>query len=94
MEQAGHQPFSGFFRSIDFLELSRPIQKLLDISLVPEVVSFQPPAMSSGKNASLVAPWVAILFALLFYTIGLGSDHLATNGDELVYAQMTRLTAA
>lgn len=37
---------------------------------------------------------MAVLLALLFYVIGLGSDHLATNGDELVYAQMTRLTAA
>ena len=50
--------------------------------------------MSAGLNASRVAPWATIFLALLFYVIGLGSDHLATNGDELVYAQMTRLTAA
>ena len=50
--------------------------------------------MSAGLNASLVAPWTAISLALLLYAVGLGSDHLATNGDELVYAQMTRLTAA
>ena len=50
--------------------------------------------MSAGLNASRVAPWAAIFLALLFYVIGLGSDHLATGGDELVYAQMTRLTAA
>lgn len=33
------------------------------------------------------------LFAIFVYFYGLGSDHLATNGDELVYAQMTRATA-
>lgn len=50
--------------------------------------------MSVGLNASPVASWTAIFLALLVYAVGLGSDHLATNGDELVYAQMTKLTAA
>jgi len=50
--------------------------------------------MSAGLKATLLAPWIAIFLALLFYVVGLGSDHLATNGDELVYAQMTKLTAA
>lgn len=50
--------------------------------------------MSAGLNASPVALWATILLALVVYAVGLGSDHLATNGDELVYAQMTRLTAA
>jgi len=43
---------------------------------------------------SLWIGWVTILLALLVYCTGLGSDHLATNGDELLYAQMSRLTAA
>ena len=50
--------------------------------------------MPAGSKTAPVSPWVAIILALLFYVIGLGSDHLATGGDELVYAQMTRLTAA
>ena len=42
---------------------------------------------------SLLIGLVGILLALLVYCTGLGSDHLATNGDELLYAQITRLTA-
>jgi 4-amino-4-deoxy-L-arabinose transferase-like glycosyltransferase len=34
-----------------------------------------------------------MLLALVVYCTGLNSDHLATNGDELLYAQITRLTA-
>ena len=37
--------------------------------------------------------WASLLLALIVYCTGLGSDHLATNGDELLYAQITRLTA-
>lgn len=35
----------------------------------------------------------AVLLALLAYFVALGSDHAATNGDELLYAQMTHATA-
>lgn len=35
----------------------------------------------------------SLLLALLVYCTGLGSDHLATNGDELLYAQISKLTA-
>ena len=44
-------------------------------------------------HRSLIIGWVGILFALLVYCTGLGSDHLATNGDELLYAQISKLTA-
>ena len=37
--------------------------------------------------------WASIILALVVYCTGLGSDHLATNGDELLYAQISRLTA-
>lgn len=40
--------------------------------------------------------WIScasLLLAVLVYCTGLGSDHLATNGDELLYAQISRLTA-
>ena len=50
--------------------------------------------MLPGLDVSRVAPWAAIFLAILLYVTGLGSVHLATNGDEMVYAQMTRLTAA
>ena len=36
----------------------------------------------------------AILLALAAYWVALGSDHAATNGDELLYAQITQATAA
>lgn len=42
------------------------------------------------------APWsaaLAILLAVAAYFVALGSDHAATNGDELLYAQMTYATA-
>lgn len=38
--------------------------------------------------------WGAVILALLVYCSGLGGDHLATNGDELLYAQISKLTAA
>ena len=38
--------------------------------------------------------WATVILALLVYCAGLGSDHLATNGDELLYAQISKLTAA
>lgn len=43
---------------------------------------------------SLIIGWVTLLLAAVVYATGLGSDHLATNGDELLYAQISRLTAA
>lgn len=36
----------------------------------------------------------SLLLALFVYCAGLRSDHLATNGDELLYAQISKLTAA
>lgn len=43
------------------------------------------------------APWVGwlvLLFAVLVYFHALDSKNAATNGDELLYAQITRVTAA
>ena len=45
-------------------------------------------------HRSLIIGWVALLLAVVVYCTGLGSDHLATNGDELLYAQISKLTAA
>jgi 4-amino-4-deoxy-L-arabinose transferase-like glycosyltransferase len=44
-------------------------------------------------HRSLLIGWASVLLALVVYCTGLGSDHLATNGDELLYAQISRLTA-
>lgn len=44
-------------------------------------------------HRSLIIGWIGILLALFVYCTGLGSDHLATNGDELLYAQISKLTA-
>lgn len=46
--------------------------------------------MPSKKNFSQL---LLALFAILVYFYGLGSDHIATNGDELLYAQIARATA-
>jgi 4-amino-4-deoxy-L-arabinose transferase-like glycosyltransferase len=43
---------------------------------------------------SLIIGWLSVLLAVAVYCLGLGSDHLATNGDELLYAQIVKLTAA
>jgi len=42
----------------------------------------------------LTIGWASLTIAIFVYCTGLGSDHLATNGDELLYAQISRLTAA
>lgn len=39
------------------------------------------------------AGWLLLLLAVFVYFYALGSDHAATNGDELLYAQITRVTA-
>ena len=49
---------------------------------------------SASHQRSILIGWASILLALVVYCAGLGSDHLATNGDELLYAQISKLTAA
>jgi len=51
------------------------------------------PAPATATSANLAA-WICLLLAGFLYFFALGSDHAATNGDELLYAQITRLTAA
>jgi 4-amino-4-deoxy-L-arabinose transferase-like glycosyltransferase len=85
------------FRSQAFIPQPRcEVERACDFPLVAELDRLQPLALCPQvlKTRHWGAPWIAIFLALLFYVIGLGSDHLATNGDELVYAQMTKLTAA
>ena len=50
-------------------------------------------AHASFHKHSLLMAWASLALAVVVYCWGLGSDHLATNGDELLYAQISRLTA-
>ena len=45
-----------------------------------------------GRSLSIAC--ATLILAAFVYCAGLGSDHLATNGDELLYAQISKLTAA
>ena len=54
-------------------------------------------ALPTDRNASTLATagWLALLaFAVAVYFFGLGGQYAPTNGDELVYAHIARLTAA
>ena len=48
---------------------------------------------AEARSRFRILGWFSLLAAALVYLTGLGSDHLATNGDELLYAQISRLTA-
>ncbi len=50
--------------------------------------------LSEGAVSARWPGVLALLLAVFVYWFALGSDHAATNGDELLYAQITRLTAA
>jgi len=47
-----------------------------------------------AHHRALLIGWASLILALVVYCTGLNGDHLATNGDELLYAQISRLTAA
>lgn len=50
---------------------------------------------SSPLTPTGIWPWVGLLaFALAVYVFGLGGQYVPTNGDEMVYAHIARLTAA
>lgn len=49
--------------------------------------------MSASASRASWAACLTVLLAVFVYFYALGSDHAATNGDELLYAQITRLTA-
>ena len=46
-------------------------------------------------NSFLVTPWpAALLLAIAVYVLGLGGQYIPSNGDEMVYAHIARVTAA
>ena len=52
-----------------------------------------PPVPTLVRTSSL--GWVALLLAaVLIYGLGLGGQYVPSNGDELVYSHIARLTAA
>ena len=59
----------------------------------PRLIPY-PPAMSTNQvRFTGLTAFLCIALALAAYFFALGSDHAATNGDELLYAQITRWTA-
>jgi 4-amino-4-deoxy-L-arabinose transferase-like glycosyltransferase len=55
--------------------------------------SRQPPPFNNPDKASLA--WVVLLiFGAAVYALGLGGQYIPTNGDELVYTHIARMTAA
>ncbi len=52
------------------------------------------PAQFPGTTSSVGWWWALLAFSVLAYTVGLGGQYIPTNGDELVYAHIARLTAA
>jgi 4-amino-4-deoxy-L-arabinose transferase-like glycosyltransferase len=54
-----------------------------------------PEAPTAGWTQRALWLWWAVLFcALCVYVVGLGGKNIPTNGDEMVYAHIARLTAA
>ena len=43
---------------------------------------------AATHHRSILIGWASLFLALVVYCTGLRSDHLATNGDELLYAQI------
>lgn len=52
------------------------------------------PTDSARSRGLLIWYSLATTLAVFAYFYGLGSDHIPKNGDELPYANITRVTAA
>ncbi len=58
-------------------------------------MSITSPKPLSSSPIGSTGLWVSVLLlAVVIYTFGLGGQYIPTNGDELVYAHIARLTAA
>jgi 4-amino-4-deoxy-L-arabinose transferase-like glycosyltransferase len=55
--------------------------------------AYRPAMFPRGADSLHWPGLLALILAVAVYWFALGSDHAATNGDELLYAQITRLTA-
>lgn len=59
----------------------------------PRLIPYALPMPSDAVRFTGLTAFLCLLVASTAYFFALGSDHAATNGDELLYAQITRLTA-
>ncbi len=59
----------------------------------PWLISYALPMPPNAVRFTGLTALLCIALAVVAYIFALGSDHAATNGDELLYAQITRLTA-
>ncbi len=59
----------------------------------PRFVPYHSTMSSPAVRFTGLTALLSVLLALAAYFAALGSDHAATNGDELLYAQMTYATA-
>ncbi len=53
-----------------------------------------PIARSVNRPGDSVVGWFLLVVAIAIYALGLGGQYNPTNGDELVYTHIARLTAA
>ena len=60
---------------------------------IPRFLTYGDPMSASAVRFTGLTAFLCIVLALAAYFIALGSDHAATNGDELLYAQIARWTA-
>ena len=51
-------------------------------------------ALSNVNDAPTALWWILLALAVAVYAFGLGGQYIPTNGDELVYAHIARVTAA
>ena len=60
---------------------------------IPRLIPYPLPMPSDAVRFTGPTALLCVVLALAAYFVALGSDHAATNGDELLYAQMTYATA-
>ena len=60
---------------------------------IPRLIPYAPAMPPDAVRLTGLTALLSIALALGAYFFSLGSDHAATNGDELLYAQITRWTA-
>ena len=46
------------------------------------------------RQPGVLTLWISVFLGLVVYVMGLGGQNIPTNGDELVYLHIARLTAA
>jgi 4-amino-4-deoxy-L-arabinose transferase-like glycosyltransferase len=60
---------------------------------IPRLIPYDPAMPTDSVRFTGLTAFFCVALALAAYFFALGSDHAATNGDELLYAQITRWTA-